>query len=85
MLDGKAPMTSHQGAWDMSAGHEGGTEADMLQGGCQFAVLKGTTFMDPQVIADTALCLNSGLAAKVTSVTIPAGAGHLIPLPATRS
>jgi hypothetical protein len=55
----KTPMTSHQGAWDMFAGHEGGTEAEMLEGGYHFAALKGTTFMDPQVIADTALYLNS--------------------------
>jgi hypothetical protein len=34
--------------------------------------------MDPQVIADTALYLNSDLAAKVTGVTIPVDAGHLI-------
>ncbi len=32
--------------------------------------------MDPQVIADTALYLNSDLAAKVTGVTIPVDAGH---------
>jgi SDR family mycofactocin-dependent oxidoreductase len=74
----KTPMTDHQGAWDMFAGHPGGTEADMLEGGYHFAALKGTTFMDPQVIADTALYLNSGLAAKVTGVTIPVDAGHLI-------
>ncbi len=74
----KTPMTDHQGAWDMFAGHEGGTEADMLEGGYGFAALKGTTFMDPQVIADTALYLNSDLAAKVTGVTIPVDAGHLI-------
>ena len=74
----KTPMTDHQGAWDMFAGHEAGTEADMLEGGYHFAALKGTTFMDPQVIADTALYLNSDLAAKVTGVTIPVDAGHLI-------
>jgi SDR family mycofactocin-dependent oxidoreductase len=74
----KTPMTDHQGAWDMFAGHPGGTEADMMEGGYHFAALKGTTFMDPQVIADTALYLNSGLAAKVTGVTIPVDAGHLI-------
>ena len=49
----KTPMTDHQGAWDMFAGHPGGTEADMLEGG-------------------------SSLAAKVTGVTIPVDAGHLI-------
>src|SRR4028119_588122 len=64
----KTPMTDHQGAWDMFAGHEGGTEADMIEGGYSFHALKGTTFMSPQVIADTALYLNSDLAAKVTGV-----------------
>ena len=44
----KTPMTDHQGAWDMSAGLSGGTEADMLEGGYHFAALKGTTFMDPR-------------------------------------
>ena len=48
----------------------------MLEGGYHYAGLKGTTFMYPQVIADTALYLNSDLAAKVTGVTIPADAGH---------
>jgi SDR family mycofactocin-dependent oxidoreductase len=74
----KTPMTDHQGAWDMFAGHPNGTEQDMMEGGYHFAALKGTTFMDPQVIADTALYLNSDLAAKVTGVTIPVDAGHLI-------
>jgi hypothetical protein len=31
-----------------------------MEGGYHFAALKGTTFMDPQVIADTALYLNPG-------------------------
>jgi NAD(P)-dependent dehydrogenase (short-subunit alcohol dehydrogenase family) len=74
----KTPMTDHQGAWDTFAGHEGGTEADMIEGGYHFAALRDTTFMDPQVIADTALYLNSHLAAKVTGVTIPVDAGHLL-------
>jgi SDR family mycofactocin-dependent oxidoreductase len=74
----KTPMTDHQGAWDMFAGHPGGTEQDMIDGGYHFTALKDTTFMDPQVIADTALYLNSDLAAKVTGVTIPVDAGHLI-------
>jgi SDR family mycofactocin-dependent oxidoreductase len=74
----RTPMTDHQGAWDMFAGHPGGTEADLIEGGYHFAALAGTSFMDPQVIADTALYLNSDLAAKVTGVTIPVDAGHLI-------
>ncbi len=74
----KTPMTDHQGAWDMFAGHEGGTEADMIEGGYSFHALEGTTFMSPQVIADTALYPNSDLAAEVTGVTIPVDAGHMI-------
>ena len=55
-----------------------GTEEGLIEGGYHFTALKGTSFMDPQVIADTALYLNSDLAAKVTGVTIPVDAGHLI-------
>ena len=74
----KTPMTDHQGAWDMFAGHEGGTEADLIEGGYHFHALKGRTFMSPQVIADTALYLNFDLAAAVTGVTIPVDAGHML-------
>ena len=74
----KTPMTDHQGAWDMFAGHEGGTEADMLEGGYHFHALKGMTFLAPEVIANTALYLNSELAAAVTGVTIPVDAGHML-------
>jgi SDR family mycofactocin-dependent oxidoreductase len=77
----KTPMTTHQGTLDLFAGHPGGTEAEMLDSGAHFAALKGATFMDPQVIADTALYLNSDLAAKVTGVTIPVDAGHLLLTP----
>jgi SDR family mycofactocin-dependent oxidoreductase len=74
----RTPMTDHQGAWDTFAGHPNGTEADMLAGGYHFHALKGRTFLPPQVIADTALYLNSDLAAAVTGVTIPVDAGHMI-------
>lgn len=74
----KTPMTSHQGALDMFAGHPGGTEDDMTEAGHHYTLLKGTSFLDPQVIADSALYLNSDLAARVTGVTIPVDAGHMI-------
>ena len=74
----RTPMTDHQGAWDMFAGHPGGTEADMIEGGYHYGALKGTTFLPPEVIADAALYLNSDLAAAVTGVTLPVDAGHLV-------
>jgi SDR family mycofactocin-dependent oxidoreductase len=73
----KTPMTSHQGALDLFAGHPGGTEDDMAEAGHHYTLLKGASFLDPQVVADTALYLNSDLAATVTGVTIPVDAGHL--------
>ncbi|MFT4393665.1 mycofactocin-coupled SDR family oxidoreductase [Gordonia lacunae] len=74
----RTPMTDQQGAWDMFAGHEGGTPDDLVEGGYHFHALKGHSFMPPEVIADTALYLNSDLAASVTGVTIPVDAGHLL-------
>lgn len=74
----RTPMTDHQGAYDLFAGHEGGTEADLVEGGYSFHALEGTSSMSPQVVADTVLYLNSDPAAEVTGVTIPVDAGHMI-------
>ena len=69
-------MIDQQAAYDFFAGGEGGTEADLIDGSYAFHALKGTTVMSPQVVADTALYLNSDLAAKVTGAAIPVDAGH---------
>ncbi|MFD8102316.1 mycofactocin-coupled SDR family oxidoreductase [Nocardia fluminea] len=74
----KTPMTDHQGAWNLFAGHDHGTEADLVTGGYHYGALAGHTFLPPEVIADAALFLNSDLASAVTGVTIPVDAGHLI-------
>jgi SDR family mycofactocin-dependent oxidoreductase len=73
----KTPMTNHQRAWDMFAGHPGGTEEDMTEAGHHYTLLKGTAWLDPQVIANAALYLNSDLASAVTGVVLPVDAGHL--------
>ena len=74
----RTPMTNHQRAWDLYAGHPNGTEADLLDAGYNYGILRGRTFMDPQAIADTALYLNSAMAENVTGVTIPVDAGHML-------
>jgi SDR family mycofactocin-dependent oxidoreductase len=71
-------MTDNQQGWDMFAGHEGGTAEDMVEGGYHYHALKGASFLSPQVIADTALYLNSDLASSVTGATIPVDAGHML-------
>jgi SDR family mycofactocin-dependent oxidoreductase len=73
----KTPMTSHQNAWDMFAGHPGGTEDDMTEAGHHYTLLSGTSWLDPQDVANAALYLNSDLASKVTGATLPVDAGHL--------
>lgn len=72
------PMTDQQGAWDMFAGHAGGTHDDLISGGYSFHALKGRTMLPPEAIANTALYLNSELASSVTGVTIPVDAGHML-------
>jgi len=74
----KTPMTDHQAAWDLFAGHPGGTEADMLEAGYHFLALKGVNWLTPQAQADAALFLNSDLAGSITGVALPVDAGHLV-------
>lgn len=72
------PMTNQQKAWDMFAGHEGGTADDMINAGYSYHALKGNTVLPPETIANTAIFLNSALASSVTGATIPVDAGHLL-------
>jgi SDR family mycofactocin-dependent oxidoreductase len=72
------PMLNNPMARDMFAGHPGGTEADVVEGGRHFHLLRGVSMLDPQSIADAALYLNSDLASTVTGISVPVEAGHLL-------
>ncbi len=72
------PMANYQAAWDLLAGHEGGTEEDMIAGVRHFHALKGSTLIEPEAIADAAVFLNSDLARSITGATLPVDAGHMI-------
>jgi SDR family mycofactocin-dependent oxidoreductase len=74
----KTPMVTHQAAFDLMAGHPGGTEADQIEGGYHYGVLKGTSFLPPEAIARAAIFLNSDLASSITGITLPVEAGHLV-------
>jgi NAD(P)-dependent dehydrogenase (short-subunit alcohol dehydrogenase family) len=65
-------------AYDMFAGHEGGTRDDLLAGAKSFHALKGAGVLSPQVLADAALWLVSDGAAAVTGVALPVDAGHML-------
>ncbi|MBL7496654.1 mycofactocin-coupled SDR family oxidoreductase [Frankia sp. CNm7] len=72
------PMTNNQPGWNIFAGHDHGTEADMIAGGYHYGALRGTTFLKPEVIANAAVYLNSPQAAPITGVVLPVDAGHLL-------
>jgi SDR family mycofactocin-dependent oxidoreductase len=70
-------MTNNQQGYDMMAGHPGGTRDDLLNAGKSYGILKGSGFMQPEVIANAALFLNSDLASNVTGISLPVDSGHL--------
>jgi SDR family mycofactocin-dependent oxidoreductase len=71
-------MTDNPAAWDMYAGHPGGTQDDLIAAGRRYGALKGTTFMSGDTIAKAALFLNSDLASTITGISLPVEAGHLL-------
>lgn len=71
-------MTENQVARDRYAGRPGGTREDVMRAGKRYGALKDSTFMDPQVIAEAALFLNSPAASHITGITLPVDAGHLL-------
>ncbi|HWI21562.1 MAG TPA: mycofactocin-coupled SDR family oxidoreductase [Baekduia sp.] len=72
------PMTNWQGAYDIFAGHKGGTREDFLHGAANFHALEGAGAITAQDVADAVLWLVSGDAAKVTGVALPVDGGHLL-------
>lgn len=70
-------MTNNQQGYDMMAGHPGGTRDDLLAAGKAYGILKGSGFMQPEVIANAAPFLNSELASNVTGISPPVDSGHL--------
>ncbi|AMM19049.1 oxidoreductase [Frondihabitans sp. PAMC 28766] len=70
-------MTNNQQGYDMMSGHQGGTYDDLLKAGKTYGILKGSGFLNPEVIANAALFLNSDLASNVTGISLPVDSGHL--------
>jgi NAD(P)-dependent dehydrogenase (short-subunit alcohol dehydrogenase family) len=70
-------MTNNQQGYDMMAGHANGTYEDLLAAGKTYGILKGSGFLNPEVIANAALFLNSSLASNITGISLPVDSGHL--------
>ncbi|MGW4339520.1 mycofactocin-coupled SDR family oxidoreductase [Rhodococcus koreensis] len=71
-------INGFQEALDAFAGHPGGTEEDRTEAGRRVGILRGSTMLDPQKIADAGLFLNSDLASNVTGISLPVDSGHLL-------
>lgn len=56
----------------------GATRSDLLQSVYHFHALRGTTLMQPDVVADTGVFLNSAAARGITGAVVPVDAGHLL-------
>lgn len=72
------PMLNNQMGYDLIAGRPGGTREDFIAGGRHFTALRGTSALEPERIAETAVYLNSRLASRVTGVVISVDAGHML-------
>lgn len=71
-------MTNWQGAYDMYAGHEGGTREEFVEGARSFHALAGRSVLPPEAISNAVLWLVSDEAEHVTGVALPVDAGHMI-------
>ena len=71
-------MTDWQGAYNMFAGHEGGTREERNQGGYSFHALAGRGMLPPTAVSNAILWLVSDEAADITGVALPVDAGHMI-------
>ena len=67
-----------QGAVDLMAGHPGGTEADLIQAGHHYGILKGRGPLEPSHVSHAVAYLLSDEASEVTGAIIPIDAGHTI-------
>jgi SDR family mycofactocin-dependent oxidoreductase len=72
------PMSNWQGAYDMVAGHSGGTRSDYVRLSKGWHALPDTPALDPAILAEVVLWLASPASGAITGVTIPVDAGHLL-------
>jgi SDR family mycofactocin-dependent oxidoreductase len=71
------PQNDWQGAYDMMAGHPGGTPEDRRLGASHWSVLKGRTLLPPAAVSNTILWLVSDGGEHITGLAIPVDAGHM--------
>ena len=71
-------MNDWQGAYDMMAGHPGGTPEDRQYAAYNWSVLAGRGLLRPSAISKAVLWLASDDSADVTGVALPIDGGHSV-------
>lgn len=72
------PIHHWQGAYDLLAGHEGGTLDDRNNAARYYGILKGRGPLDPRRVSDSVLYLASEMSSEITGLVIPVDAGHMV-------
>lgn len=72
------PIHHWQGAYDLLAGHEGGTLEDRNNAARYYGILKGRGPLDPRRVSDSVLYLASDMSSEITGLVIPVDAGHMV-------
>jgi SDR family mycofactocin-dependent oxidoreductase len=71
-------MNEWQGAYDMMAGHKGGTPQDRQDAAYNWNALAGRGLLSPQAISNAVLWLASDAASEITGVALAVDGGHLV-------
>jgi SDR family mycofactocin-dependent oxidoreductase len=69
-------MSNWQGAYDMVAGHPGGTREEFVKNTRQWHALPERPSLDPRAMAEATAFLLSDSASAITGVSLPVDAGH---------
>jgi SDR family mycofactocin-dependent oxidoreductase len=71
-------MNDWQGAYDMMAGHEGGTREDRAYNAYGWSALAGRGLLEPSTISRSVVFLASDDARDITGVALPVDGGHAV-------
>jgi SDR family mycofactocin-dependent oxidoreductase len=72
------PIHHWQAAYDMMAGHPGGTAQDRQNAARYYGILRGRGPLDPAHVSNAVLFLLSDEAAEITGISVPVDSGHTV-------
>jgi SDR family mycofactocin-dependent oxidoreductase len=72
------PQNDWQGAYDMMAGHPGGTPEDRRLGAAHWSILKGRGLLPAAAVSNAILFLVSDAGRDLTGLALPVDGGHMV-------